>query len=80
MVSAKWVMAGKMSMGWSPAGPLSESLPPGRTVVAELRGGFVRVCRTGWDLRCDEASPAGAFADFIADMATAANKKRLVRN
>jgi hypothetical protein len=63
-VSAKKVVAGKMSMGWSLAG---SCLPAaGRAGLAELRGGFVRVCRRGCDLRCDEASADGALADFMA--------------
>lgn len=53
-------------MGWSPTGPeAGGSLVPTRPALIELRGGFVRVCRTGCDLRCDEASAGAGLADFI---------------
>lgn len=68
MTSAKNVMAGNISMGWSPVGPLIESLPPfGWPMLAEVRAGFVRACRAGCDLRCDDDddSAVGVLADFM---------------
>ncbi len=59
-------------MGWSPTGPeVGGSLAPSRPALRELRGGFVRVCRTGCDLRCDGASAGRGLADFIAKIAVA---------
>lgn len=59
-------MAGKMSIGRSPDGPLSESLAPfERPGLSVVRGGFVRACRAGWDRRCEEASAGGGLADFM---------------
>lgn len=40
-------------------------LSPARAALAGRREGFVRACRDGWDLRCDGASTAMDFADFM---------------
>lgn len=61
--SAKWVIAGKMSMGWSP--PIKSLPAPERPRVAVLREGFVRAWRAGCDRRCDRLSAGDALADFI---------------
>lgn len=72
IVSAKCVIAGNMSMGWSPTvREAGGSLAPTRPALRELRGGFVRVCRTGCDLRCDEGSAGRGLADFIVKIAVA---------
>ena len=55
-------------MGWSAAVPPIESpVPFGRPRFAELRGGFVRACRAGCDLRAvDESVAVVGLADFMA--------------
>lgn len=59
MASVKWVTAGKMSMGCSGAGPLGNELVRLRD---EVRGGLIRVCRTGCALRFEPDGPEGASA------------------
>jgi hypothetical protein len=67
IASVKWVMAGKISIGCSCAGAPAKELP---RLSDEVRGGFVRVCRTGCArrLRLTEPSGAGGFAVFISEL------------
>lgn len=68
-------------MGWSVVEPLIESLPPfDRPRLAEVRGGFVRACRAGCDLRLDdESAVVGSLAVFMVGSACCVRFGGMVR-
>lgn len=66
MASAKWVIAGKISMSFSSSPPLRDPRgPKGLEFGIEDRGGLTRVWRTGCARRLDERSEGAAFAVFM---------------